>query len=308
MTEPGRLPAALVITNESAGGTRAEAVTAALAVLRTGFDVDVETCREPAEMARILSRCPHDTVIVAGGDGSLHTLVGALWRRGEAGARVVGLLPLGTGNDFARGQRIPLEPERAAAALLQAEPAAMDLLVDDQETVVVNAVHAGVGATAARVAGPAKPWLGRFAFTLGAIWAGLTSPGWRWRVDVDGVTVSRPGRRILMVVVANGPYIAGAGAIVGPAARVDDAQADVTVAHAVGPWERLRYGLRLRRGTHPRDETVSYLRGRQVTIVGEQIWVNADGEVYGPAERRTWTLQPGAWRFLRPVPPSDSPR
>ncbi|WP_281901686.1 diacylglycerol/lipid kinase family protein [Phytohabitans aurantiacus] len=299
-SESGR--SALLITNQAAGGTGDEAIDTALAVLRTRLRVDVEVCATPADIDGILARHPHPTVIVAGGDGSLHTLVGALWRRGETGSRVVGLLPLGTGNDFARGQGLPLDPGPAAHALLDGEPQTFDLIVDDRGQAVVNAVHAGVGATAARAATPAKPLLGRLAFPAGAVWAGLTTRGWPWRVEVDGVPVSQPGKRVLMVAVANGRFIAGGGATIGPAALPHDGLADITVSHAVGAWQRLRYALRLRRGTHPHDKAVTYVQGRRISLTGEDIWLNADGEVDGPASHRTWTVEPAAWRLLVPKP------
>ncbi|MCW6003694.1 hypothetical protein K1W54_03730 [Micromonospora sp. CPCC 205371] len=293
---------ALLITNQAAGSTEEGAIRTALAVLRTQLHVDVEECADPADIDGILARYQHRTVIVAGGDGSLHSLVGALWRRGETASRVVGLLPLGTGNDFARGQGIPLRPGPAAHALINGEPATFDLIVDDHNLAVVNVVHAGVGATAARAARPAKPLLGRLAFPAGAVWAGLTTRGWRWQVEVDGVLVSRPGERVLMVAVANGRFIAGGGATIGPTALADDGLADVTVSHAVGVWQRLRYALRLRRGTHPQDSAVMYVQGRHITLTGDDVWLNADGEVHGPTSHRTWTVKPAAWRLLVPKP------
>ena len=58
--------------------------------------------------------------MVAGGDGSLHAVVTALHRRHELAERTLGLIPLGTGNDFARALDIPLDPAEAAAALCSA--------------------------------------------------------------------------------------------------------------------------------------------------------------------------------------------
>ena len=101
--------------------------------------------------------------MVAGGDGSLHAVVAALHKRHELAGATLGLLPLGTGNDFARGNDIPLEIEDAARLVLAGEARPVDLIVDETGSIVVNNVHVGVGAQASRkgaqVEGP--PRLGR---------------------------------------------------------------------------------------------------------------------------------------------------
>ena len=55
-----------------------------------------------------------DSILVAGGDGSMHAVVAALHRRGDLAGATLALLPLGTGNDFARGTGVPLDIEDAA--------------------------------------------------------------------------------------------------------------------------------------------------------------------------------------------------
>jgi diacylglycerol kinase (ATP) len=77
-----------------------------------------------------------------------------LWRRGEAATTPVGLVPLGTGNDFARGVGIPLDHIEAARLVRTGRPRPVDLIVDDSGGVVVNAVHVGAGAGAAVKARP----------------------------------------------------------------------------------------------------------------------------------------------------------
>jgi hypothetical protein len=84
-----------------------------------------------------------------------------LWRRGEAATTPVGLVPLGTGNDFARGVGIPLDHIEAARLVRTGRPRPVDLIVDDSGGVVVNAVHVGAGADAAVKARPLKRRLRR---------------------------------------------------------------------------------------------------------------------------------------------------
>ena len=140
----------LVVTNEAAGGTAEEQVEAALSVLRSATDVRREVCAEPGDLGRVLDRLGERTLVVVGGDGSVHTAVATLLARGELSPdRPLGLIPLGTGNDLARTLGIPLDPAAAARALLAGRTRPLDLVVDDAGGVVVNAVLLGVGAAAA---------------------------------------------------------------------------------------------------------------------------------------------------------------
>ncbi len=288
----------LVIANEDAGSAEQEAIAGAVGELEQAGPVQLVSSADQRQLDEILDRRAGRTVVVVGGDGSLHAVVSALHARGELSDCPVGLIPLGTGNDLARGLDIPLDPREAAKAIVEGRPRPLDLLVDDQGGIAVNAVHVGVGAHAAQAAVPWKPKLGPFAFPVGALVAGIRTKGWRLRVDVDDTPVASPRRKVLMVGLANAPSIAGGIATLGPRAVPDDGVVDVVVSHAVGPLARLGYAVRLHRGDHIHRHDVRTARGTQVRIAGEPYWVNVDGEVSGPVTSRTWRVQPGAWRLI----------
>lgn len=289
----------LVVTNASAGSTDDERVAAALTVLRDAADVRVESCTDPDDLVGVLERRDERTPVLMGGDGSLHTAVSALRRRGELSADLpLGLVPMGTGNDLARTLGIPLDPADAARALLTARPRALDLVVDDEGGLVVNAVHLGVGAEAAERAGALKDRLGKAAYALGGVLAGAGATGWDLRVEVDGSPVHTDDP-VLMVGVANGRTIGG-GAELAPDAVPDDGLLDVIVATSTGPLARLRFGVAMREGDHVERDDVLAVRGRTVTVSGDPYPVNADGELEGPLTSRTWTVEPAAWALLVP--------
>jgi diacylglycerol kinase (ATP) len=293
----------LVVTNELAGRTEADAVAAAVDVLAARGPVEVVTCEDDADIGRLLDRRAGRTVVVVGGDGSLHTMVRFLWRRGEAADCPIGLIPLGTGNDFARGAGIPIDAVAAAELIAAGAPRPVDLIVDDTGGVAVNAVHVGAGAEAALLARPFKRWLRIAAFPIGAVLAGVVAPGWRLRVHIDGKMVSNGRRRVLMAGVSNARTIAGGTAELGPSASPVDGLADVTVSFAVGPLARIGYALALRRGRHPARKDVVHVTGREVEISGAPFHVNADGELTGPVRRRHWRVVPQAWRCILPQLP-----
>lgn len=291
----------LVVTNERAGRTGADTVGAVLDVLRGGADVELATCRADDDMERVLGRRDGRRLVVVGGDGSLHTALSVLWRRGEAAGCEVALIPLGTGNDFARGTGIPVDdPAAAARVALAGTPRPMDLIVSGRDGVVVNAVHVGAGAEAARRALPLKRRLRVAAFPIGAVLAGFTAKGWRLRVRADGRVVARGRHRVLMAGLSNAPTIAGGTGRLGPDADPADGLADLTVSFAVGPLARAGYALALRRGDHPSRDDVLHVRAREVHITGDAFHVNADGELTGPFTEYSWRVVPAAWRFVAP--------
>jgi len=108
----------LVITNSDAGTADEDNLATALDVLRTGASVEVAATSSPGELDSVLHRSGTRRIVVAGGDGSMHAVIAALHRRNELKDRVIGLIPLGTGNDFARGVDLPLDPEDAARVIV----------------------------------------------------------------------------------------------------------------------------------------------------------------------------------------------
>ncbi|WP_327102639.1 diacylglycerol/lipid kinase family protein [Nonomuraea glycinis] len=300
MTPPAEPRRLLVIGNPAAGGVDGQTCEKVLATLADDADVLACDVAEPGDLGRILGEHPGRIPVVLGGDGTVHAVVAALLARDELATRPIGLVPLGTGNDLARALGIPLDPRAAAQAVARGRERALDLLVDGEGGIVVNAVHVGVGARASEQAAALKPVLRRAAYAVGALLAGARTRGWRLRVRVDDELVSDGRRRVLMVGVGNGVSIGG-GTPLAPHARPDDGLADVFVSYAVSPLARLAFGALLRRGKHPERGDVLTVRGTTITVEGEPVPANADGELSPPAPRRTWTLHPAAWRVIVPA-------
>jgi YegS/Rv2252/BmrU family lipid kinase len=290
----------LVVSNRSAGSADEETVATAVRVLReAGADVALATTAQPDDLRSVLGAADGRTPVLVGGDGSLHLAVATLRDLGRLRAdQPLGVIPLGTGNDLARTVGIPLDPAEAARALLTGTPRTLDLVVDDAGGVVVNAVHLGIGAEAAEQAGAWKERLGAAAYAVGSAVAGVRATGWRVRVVADE-TVLHEGEPVLMVGIANGRTIGG-GAELAPEASPSDGWLDVVVATSTGPLARLGFGVAMRDGEHVEREDVQAVRARSVTVSGEAFPLNADGELDGPVEARTWTVEPGAWSLLAP--------
>ena len=298
-------PGLLVVVNGAAGSAQDEPVEAALAVLRAGADVEVAATASADDLDDVVARLDGRSPVVVGGDGSLHAVAAALDRAGVLGAAPVGLIGCGTGNDLARALGIPLNPVAGATVVLTGRPRPLDVLREDGGMLVVNAVHACVGASAGRRAERLKDLMGAVAYPVGAAVAGAAEGGWELRVEVDGTPVAvgeevaDGGTSLLMVGVCNGPTVGGGAALV-PGADPGDGLLDVMVSGATGPAERIAFGAALRNGEHGDRDDVAFARGREVTISGDPVEIDADGEVHDGWTAQRWRVDPAAWSIVVP--------
>ena len=299
-----------MITNKDAGTADQETLDVALGILRARTSVEVAATSDPGELDGVLQRAGSRRIVVAGGDGSLHAVMSALHRRNQLRDVTVALLPLGTGNDFARSVGIPLDIEEAARLVVEGDVRATDLIIDEVGEIVVNNVHVGAGAEASRKGhgwktrlgsiGIGKLNLGKLGYPIGALQSAFNKGELHLRVVVDGQVVNDLDRPVLMVAVGNGANIGG-GTEVTPHADPEDGQVDVMVSHATSPLAKLSYTLKMaRQGSHLERPDVDYYRGRTVSISGEAFYCSADGEIYGPERQRTWHLEPAAYRMVLP--------
>ena len=298
----------LVVTNAAAGTNDQESVDAALVVLSKSAEVEVVATSSPAELDEVVARLDGRTVVACGGDGTLHAVVNALARADVLGSTDLGLIPLGTGNDFARGIGLPLEPDAAAAVITGGRTVATDLIVDDTGLVVVNNVHLGVGAQASRRAEKWKPRFGRLGigkvgYLVGALDASLQPRYLKVEVTVDGAVLHgrelAKGHRVAQVAIGNGSDVGGGTQLI-PGADPDDGRLSIIVSRTRGTWSKVSYAARLRLGTHNLMKEVTEVTGKEVRVRGERFYCVADGEIAGPYTDKSWTLKRGALSMFRP--------
>lgn len=285
----------LVLSNRTAGNGRSEELDAALDVLERHGSVDIA---EAEDVEDVLDALGTRSLVVAGGDGTLHHLANALSRKGRLGQLPVALLPLGTGNDMARLLGLPLEPADAARCVVRGRPRRLDVLRTDRDEIVVNAAHLGLGAEASARASGLKESLGAAAYPLGAALAAASEPSWTCEVSIDGEILAEG--EVALVGIGNGPSIGGGSPLV-PSAVPDDGLLDVVVIDARDRGDLARLGLALREGTHVDLEGVSTARGRRVRYEGEPTPVNLDGEVVGERGACTFEVVSGAWSVIAPA-------
>jgi YegS/Rv2252/BmrU family lipid kinase len=291
----------LAIANADAGTTDEQAISDVVAALQE-FDVTLVKTSSPDDLADALEAHPAvEAVVVLGGDGSLHAIVDALRTAGRLAQVVIGLVPLGTGNDFAATLELPDVPTEAAAVITAGRTRQIDLIIDGQDEVVVNAAHIGIGAEAAKAARPWKKALGPIGYVIGAVLTGirgLTRPGARLQITVDGTTLPRK-EPVIQVAVGNGTFVGGGTPLL-PQADPSDGELDVAVSYTESPRRRIAYAWHVRRGDHHRRDDVVYLRGTEVSVRGDKLACTSDGELTGPRREHSWRIEPAALTMYVP--------
>ncbi|MHB9855683.1 diacylglycerol kinase family protein [Streptomyces krungchingensis] len=268
------------VVNPTAGGsTGAAALLQVARLLReAGAGLETEYSRSLAHAQELARRAGEQgrVVLAVGGDGMAGGIGGALSGTGT----VLGLVPAGRGNDFARALQLPTDAADLARVLLENAPRQVDTIEVESavhpRTVVLGSVYAGVDALANRHANQARVLRGAASYYAGGLRA-VTS--WRpasYRVTVDGQEHLHRG---YTVVAANSAYY-GSGRIIAPAARVDDGLLDVVMIREAP--RRLFFALmnELKTGSHIDRPEVEILRGREIRIEADRpVPYGADGEV-----------------------------
>jgi diacylglycerol kinase (ATP) len=235
--------------------------------------------------------CEH--LIVAGGDGTLNEVLNGVAAIEGGFERVTfGLLPLGTGNDFATAIGIPAEPAAALDLLLHTRPRRFDLGRVNAR-VFINVSAGGFVADVSEAVDPAlKSVAGRLAYLIGGAKVLLSA-------EPFGCEINGRRHSCLMFAVCNAPMFGG-GQLIAPHAVPDDGAFDVCVVEAMNLVEFIYLLRRVADGTHVTDERVSYFAARDVHLAFDrEIRVNADGEVF-LATSCQYDLLPGASRVLAP--------
>lgn len=293
----------LVVCNRPAEAD--EAFAAAIEESRSrGHEVTVRPIDHPSEASRLTEEAIDagvDTVVAAGGDGTLHGVLNGVLK-GNRAACSVGLVPFGTGNDFATACGIPSDdPKLAFQLAVETQAVPIDVGRVNGHW-FVNAASGGFGAEVTTDTPQGlKQVLGRFAYFLTGLvqftqveprYARLTGPDFDWEGD------------LLALAVANGPQ-AGGGFRLAPQAVLDDGVFDVVVIPNVS-WTELGTLLSDYMTLHPEAnlDRVVYTRVPWVEVqTREEMQVNVDGEpIHGTMFR--FELRPQALPFhLLPTAP-----
>jgi YegS/Rv2252/BmrU family lipid kinase len=284
-----------LIVNPSAGGGRAGAALPGVeqTLRRLGLAHRVQTTRS-LDHARELAEAAAaggETAVAFGGDGLIGAVAGAL-RRGDG---LLGLLPGGRGNDFARTLGIPLDPQAACAVLADGHVCRIDLGQVGART-FIGIASCGFDSVANRIANETTLVRGNLVYAYGALRA---LAGWRpatFTITIDGTSQTVTG---YSVAAANSRYYGG-GMMLAPDATLTDGMLDVVIVHETPKLRFLRLLPTVFKGTHIRRDAVEVLRGATIEIAASRPFtLFADGDPIAELPVTVSTL-PGAVRAIVP--------
>ena len=281
------VPVSLTFLSEAAG--------------EVGLRADVELLPPPegmAERIRAAAAQGYDTIVAVGGDGTVHHVVQHL-----IGTSLrLGILPLGTANNFARSLDIPGDLEGAFRTLARGHERIIDVGRIRNEY-FIEAVGVGLFADSLMAMGSEETHrheIGRiFRVTVPLLWNPRAR---RLSLTLDGQTQEE---EVILVTISNSRYI-GENWAMAPDASLDDGLFDVVTVGAMTRWELMRFGLALMHGTHLSLPQVRVQRAGRVEIrrvhrVNHPLPVHSDDHIlaYLPVSME---IVPLALRVLAPPP------
>jgi len=296
------------IVNPAANHGRSQQVAAGLRPLIAGQDAfwyETERPTHAVELACQAGEQGCDLVVACGGDGTVHEAVNGLMQVQEKKRPALGIIPLGSGNDFAHILGLPSDPLQALQSVLDGQPHALDVgLACDQDgrreyfdntlgigfdavvtlrTLKITAIHG---------------FMMYFLAVLQTIILNFTPMNLRVKTDRESWEMPT-----LMLTLGNGPR-EGGGFLVTPQARLDDGLLDYATIRKISRLMMFRLIPEVMKGTHGRFKPVKMGTCRKMSVTCEQPFcVHCDGEIYAGFDSRVRELSleilPAAIHFLK---------
>ena len=247
------------------------------------FDlVRTERAWHAAELAERAANDGFETIVAAGGDGTTHEVVNGLMAAAQGGvAGTLGVIPIGSGSDFANTIGVPFDLPGACRRLAHGQARIVDVCrvaVDDQPARYFdNTVNVGFGGIVTREALKVR-WLRGTPLYLLAVLKTIflyhhVNPT---TITCDGQEVFTPA---MMITVANGPR-EGGGFYVAPEAQPDDGLFDLCIVEEVGRATMLGLIPYFLQGTHVGRKHITMTRARRVVISSpDGLTAHGDGEM-----------------------------
>jgi diacylglycerol kinase (ATP) len=244
---------------------------------------------------REAARFGYDYLFVAGGDGTLNEVVNGVCEDPCALSRITfGIVPLGTGNDFAAALGIPEDLDQAIEVLYRRQSRQVDVGRLNGE----HFVNVSAGGFIAEVSDAVSPQLktiaGKLAYLIGGAQALM-------RHEPIAATYRSPASAgslpIETFAVCNSRLVGG-GRLIAPDAVFDDGELDVCLIEDMPDVEFLALLRRVSDGAHLSDERVRYFRTSRLEMTFDRpVKVNLDGQVL-ETDRCSYSVLPRAARFF----------
>jgi YegS/Rv2252/BmrU family lipid kinase len=278
----------------------------------TGLRYESVLTTRPLEATAIAANAVRESrpvVVAVGGDGTLNEVVNGFFHNGAPvpTSSKLAMVPLGTGGDFRRTLRIPLDPKAAIQVLSDGLVRRLDAgcvtyQAKDGSTAVrhfINIADAGLGGDVVQQTGNGTKRFGNAAYTIGGLRALIGFKNKPMTVEVDHTRHELP--KAQQVVIANCQFFGG-GMQMAPSASPTDGVFDVILVKNAGKIETMRGMNDFRQGKHldQGNPKLELLYGKRISVTSPvQVRLDIDGEAVGflPA---LFEIQPSAIEFITP--------
>jgi len=250
-----------------------------------GVDFDIVRTRGPwhaAELAERAAQDGFDTIVGAGGDGTANEVINGLMTASQNGASPrMGIIPTGSGRDFASGLGLPLDLREACRRVTSGQVKTIDLgrvtLPGQPPRYFGNVVGIGFDGAVLMETLKMKNLRGLPLYlvaVLKTILLNFDPP--MTTITLDGEQMQLPAT---LVSVANGPR-EGGGFVIAPNAEPDDGLLDLCIARKVSRLTMLRLIPHFLQGTHTNLDPITMARTTAVTVSSpDGLVAHIDGEV-----------------------------
>ncbi|MDD5039910.1 MAG: diacylglycerol kinase family lipid kinase [Patescibacteria group bacterium] len=259
---------------------------------------DTVITRRAGEGVDLARRAAHtyDAVIAVGGDGTVNEVVNGIVGTNAA----LGVIPIGSGNDFARQVGYSRSLRQCLSALRRGAVRNVDIGTVNDTRHFINAVGIGFdGEVASRVRQYLRFARGFSAYLLATLRT-LATYRFRFiRIELDGGRVLE--KKVLFAAVCNGTTYGG-GFQVAPSAEIDDGMFTVCVVDQISRLYALRSIPKIMRGTHVSLPIVHTYTSKRVVLTSERpCAAQADGEIIEPGMRFAISLHPHQLRVITSI-------
>ncbi|HEX7185685.1 MAG TPA: diacylglycerol kinase family protein [Thermoanaerobaculia bacterium] len=232
------------------------------------------------ELAREALEGGAELIVAAGGDGTLNEVINGM--SADFGRARLGLLPLGTGNDFARTIRVPADLEPALAVLQEGRTQRIDVaraVLRSRSRYFLNMSAGGFSGVVSEKADEAKDRWGPLAYMRGAIGAWPELQAFETSITLNSAETLRI--ETYNVVISNGRFVAS-GIPVAPQAEIDDGLLDVMIAPATTIPQLALLVPQVLLGLHLDSDLLIFRKATRIEIESEpSMGFNVDGELLG---------------------------
>jgi diacylglycerol kinase (ATP) len=234
------------------------------------------------ELARQAGEQGYDMVIALGGDGTVHEVVNGLMQITGKERPILGIVPVGSGNDFAHAIGLPEKPDVALVHALHGDPSSVDLGLLSDETgrkeYFDNTLGIGFDAVVT-IRSHKLPVIRGFLMYLTAVIQTIILNFNPMQLHVETETESWD-MPTLMLTLCNGSR-EGGGFLVAPQAHNDDGILEYATIRKVSRMMMFRLVPEVMKGTHGRFKQVRMGTFHKMTLTSDRaLYIHADGEIY----------------------------